>query len=241
MILEVKGLYSGYGKMTVLHDINLAVELGNFLTVIGPNGAGKTTLLRSIFNLSLVTIHKGDVVYNGESLVKTDPAEIVQKKITYMPAGANVFPTLTVRENLEMAARKSGKGFEQKLATVYEKFPRLQERKKQKAGTLSGGEKQMLAMGCALIPEPELILFDEPSGGLQPNLVEVLFDSIREIHKEGRTILLVEQAAMEALDLADHGCVIEGGEIVLSGSASDLLQDERTVDRYLGIRKKSEE
>lgn len=234
MSLEVKELNAGYGDMVVLKGINVKVEDGELVVVIGPNGAGKTTLLRSIFNMDMVTTFEGEVIYNGVNLLMRSPSRIVES-VAFMPAGSNVFPSLTVRENLEMARVDLSADFDRKLQEIFELFPRVEERQKQKAGTLSGGEKQMLAMSCALVPDLDLLLFDEPSGGLQPNLVDMLFDSIKSIHDLGKTILLVEQTAKEALERADEGYVLESGEIVLSASADELLGNEEIAERYLGV------
>lgn len=234
MSLEVRGLNSGYGDMVVLKDINLQVEDGGLVVVIGPNGAGKTTLLRSIFNLDMITTFEGEITYNGSNLVNQHPSEIV-KKVAFMPAGSNVFPSLTVKENLEMARVNLHADFESKLEEIFDLFPRIEERQTQKAGTLSGGETQMLAMSCALVPDLDLMLLDEPSGGLQPNFVDMLFDNIRNIHDLGKTILLVEQTAKQALESAGRGYVLESGEIVLSAESDDLLENEEIAERYLGV------
>lgn len=234
MSLEVNNLNSGYEDMVILKDINLKVEEGELVVVIGPNGAGKTTLLRSIFNLDMVNTFEGEVIYNNTNLLEKNPSEIV-KSIAFMPAGSNVFPSLTVLENLEMARVNLKRDFDEKLEEIFDLFPRIKERQKQDAGTLSGGEKQMLAMSCALVPDPDLMLLDEPSGGLQPNLVDMLFDSIQSIHELGKTILLVEQTAKEALERAARGYVLEGGEILLSSSADELLENEEIAEKYLGV------
>lgn len=234
MSLEVNHLKSGYEDMVVLKDVNLTVEEGELVVVIGPNGAGKTTLLRSIFNLDMVNTFEGEVIYNDTNLLQKHPSEIV-KNIAFMPAGSNVFPSLSVLENLQMARVNLKRDFDKKLEEIFDLFPRIRERQKQAAGTLSGGEKQMLAMSCALVPDPDLMLLDEPSGGLQPNLVDILFDSIESIHELGKTILLVEQTAKEALEKANTGYVLESGEILLSASAGELIENEEIADKYLGV------
>lgn len=234
MSLEVNDLKSGYKGMEVLKDINLRVEEGELVVVIGPNGAGKTTLLRSLFNIDMVDIFQGEVIYNDTDLLQKSPTEFVQN-ITYMPAGSNVFPSLTVFENLQMARVNLEKDFDKDLEELFDLFPRLRKRQKQAAGTLSGGEKQMLAMSCALVPDPDIMLLDEPSGGLQPNLVDMLFESIKSIYESGKTILLVEQTAKQALEKAGRGYVLEGGEILASSSADELLEDENIAEKYLGV------
>ena len=235
MSLEVAELSSGYGEMLILRDISLSLEEDELGVVIGPNGAGKTTLLRSVFQLSMVTIFKGEVNYRGHSLLSKSADEMANAKITFMPAGSNVFSSLTVYENLEMADVTQGTKLEKRLEVVFELFPRIKERQSQKAGTLSGGERQMLAMSCALIPEPNLVLLDEPSGGLQPNLVDKLFETIHEINDRGTTVLMVEQAAEGALKLADKGWLLEGGEIGLAGPAKELLQNEELAQEYFSV------
>lgn len=234
MSLEVKDLNSGYKNMVVLKDINIQVKESELVAVLGPNGAGKTTLLRSIINLDIINIFKGEVVYNGHHIQNTPPSRIV-KDIAFMPADVNVFPSLSVRENLEMATSQPTTDLGSKLEEIFDLFPRIKERQNQKAGTLSGGERQMLAMGCTLVPDLSFLLYDEPSGGLQPNLVDMLFERIKKIHESGNTILLVEQNAEKALELSDRGYVIEGGEIEASRPADDMLQDEEIAAHYLGM------
>lgn len=234
-LLEVENLHAYYGNIHALKGVSLEVEQGEIVTLIGANGAGKTTTLRSISGL--LHPREGDIKMNGESLSQYKAHELVRRGVAMVPEGRGVFARLTVLENLEMGAyhRTDRKNIKQEMEHVFELFPRLRERRSQVAGTLSGGEQQMLATGRALMSRPNLLLMDEPSMGLAPILVETIFDIIKEINSEGTTILLVEQNAHMALQIADRGYVLQTGEIVLSDSAKALQANEMVQKAYLGI------
>ncbi len=231
--LNIDSLHSGYGKMTVLEDIKMSVEKGEFVVVIGPNGAGKSTLLKSIFGF--VELHRGKITYDGRDITGLKPDEISQRGIAYVPQDSNIFPSLTVMENLEMSAILYEKDTRTRLQQVFAKFPRLEERKGQSAGTLSGGERQMLAMGCGLMIEPQLMLLDEITGGLAPILVAHLFEAVKGVHQEGTSLLMVEQSAKKALEVSQKGYILEGGKIKLEGKAGDLLKNEEVIKHFLGV------
>ncbi|MDO4305884.1 MAG: ABC transporter ATP-binding protein [Eubacteriales bacterium] len=233
-MLEVKDLYVNYGAVEAIKGISFTVKPGEIVTLIGANGAGKTTTLHTISGLTKAK--SGSITYNGTDLLKTDPSKIITLGIAHVPEGRHVFPEMTVEENLEMGAyagKDKGK-ITEILKSVYEKFPRLKERRRQLAGTLSGGEQQMLAVGRALMGNPSIILMDEPSMGLSPLLVKEVFAIIEEIHKAGITVLLNEQNAKMALSIADRAYVLETGKISISGDAEELLNDERVKKAYLG-------
>jgi len=233
-VLQVKDIDVYYGAIHALKKLSLEVEEGSIVTLIGANGAGKTTTLRSISGL----LHpkSGTITYKNKDITKVAPEKIVGLGISQVPEGRRVFPSMTVVENLEMGAylRKDKKAIAQDMEMVYARFPRLKERRKQLAGTLSGGEQQMLAIGRALMARPELMLMDEPSMGLAPLLVKEIFSIIKEINEQGTTILLVEQNANMALSIADKAYVIETGEIVLQGSAQELMNSPEVKKAYLG-------
>ena len=234
-LLEVNNIHAYYGKIQALAGISLTVEEGEIVSLIGGNGAGKTTTLRTISGLHAP--RRGSITFDGEDLSSYKAHDLVSKGIAMVPEGRGIFSRLTVMDNLEMGAyhRKDKEGIAKDLAYVFSLFPRLDERKKQVAGTMSGGEQQMLATGRALMSKPRLILLDEPSMGLAPVLVELIFDTIVEINKAGTTVLLVEQNAHMALQVANRGYVLQTGEIVLSDSA-DVLRNDPTVQKaYLGI------
>jgi branched-chain amino acid transport system ATP-binding protein len=234
-MLEVQDIHAYYGNIQALDGISLTVEEGEIVTLIGANGAGKTSTLRTISGL--LPPRKGKITLEGEDLLKYKAHEIVYKRVAMVPEGRGIFARLTVGENLDMGAfsRDDKDGIEEDRERVYELFPRMKERINQVAGTLSGGEQQMLATGRALMTHPSLLLMDEPSMGLAPVLVESIFDTIQEINKEGTTILLVEQNAAMALSVADRGYVLQTGEIVLHDTASNLQQNEMVQKAYLGI------
>ncbi|NLO89958.1 MAG: ABC transporter ATP-binding protein, partial [Clostridia bacterium] len=223
-----------YGAIWALKRINLTVGEGEIVSLIGANGAGKSTTLRVISGI--VKISSGRIIFQGENISKTPAHDIVKKGIAHVPEGRRVFANLTVMENLELGAylRKDKEGIKKSLEKVFEHFPRLKERKHQKAGTLSGGEQQMLAIGRALMSKPKLLLLDEPSMGLAPILVQEIFNIIKEINQTGTTILLVEQNAHMALQIADRSYVLETGRIVLSGKARELAETEEVKKAYLG-------
>ena len=233
-MLEVKDLVVSYGAIKALKGISFHIKPGEIVTLIGANGAGKTTTLRTISGL--LHAQEGHIFFMGDEITNRPPYKIVQMGITHAPEGRRVFPDLTVRENLELGAwtLKDKKLKKDKIESVFELFPRLKERQKQSAGTLSGGEQQMLAVGRALMAEAQLVLLDEPSMGLAPMLVEEIFNVLKRINEEGKTILLVEQNAEMALQLANYAYVLEVGNITMEGNAKDLLKDPKVKAAYLG-------
>ncbi|MFO7275150.1 MAG: ABC transporter ATP-binding protein [Bacillota bacterium] len=235
-MLRVEDLHVYYGNIHALKGVSLEVEEGEIVTFIGANGAGKTTLLRAISGL--VQPRQGRIEFQGRSLLKLLPEDIVRLGISHVPEGRRIFANLTVRDNLELGAflRKDKDGIARSLEQVFELFPRLKERLHQPAGTLSGGEQQMLAIGRALMARPRLLLLDEPSLGLAPLLVRTIFDIIKDINAQGTTILLVEQNAHMALSIAHRGYVLETGRVVLSGPAETLRQSDDVQAAYLGGR-----
>lgn len=234
-LLEVQNVHAYYGNIHALKGVSLEVDQGEIVTLIGANGAGKTTTLRAISGL--LQPRDGDIRMSGESLRQYKAHELVRRGVAMVPEGRGVFARLSVLENLEMGAyhRTDRSNIKQEMEHVFELFPRLRERRNQVAGTLSGGEQQMLATGRALMSRPNLLLMDEPSMGLAPILVETIFEIIKEINSDGTTILLVEQNAHMALQIADRGYVLQTGEIVLSDSASALQANEMVQKAYLGI------
>ncbi|OQY33816.1 MAG: ABC transporter ATP-binding protein [Anaerolineaceae bacterium 4572_5.1] len=234
-MLEVKNIHTYYGNIQALQGISLEVEKGEIVTLIGANGAGKTTTLRSICRM--IDPRQGSIIYEGIDLANLKPHEMVYKGMAMVPEGRGVFSRLSVSENLDMGAfsRDDVAGIRQDLERVYTLFPRLKERRTQVAGTLSGGEQQMLATGRALMAHPRLLLMDEPSMGLAPILVEDTFQTIKDINKEGTTILLVEQNATMALAIANRGYVLQTGKIVLHDTAENLKANEMVQKAYLGI------
>jgi len=234
-MLELHDVHSFYGNIEALKGISLTVEKGEIVTLIGANGAGKTTTLRTI--TGLIKPRQGTVILEGEELTAFKPHEIVYKGVSMVPEGRGIFARLTVAENLDLGAysRNDKEGIKADLERVYELFPRLKERRSQVAGTLSGGEQQMLAIGRALMARPRLLLLDEPSMGLAPVLVELIFDTIVDINRQGTTILLVEQNALMALSVAHRGYVLRTGEIVLSDTAENLRTNEMVQKTYLGM------
>jgi branched-chain amino acid transport system ATP-binding protein len=235
-LLEVRELHAAYDDgVEVLHGINLTVEAGEFVTLIGANGAGKTTTLRAI--TGLLRSRSGSIRLDGKDIVGLPTAEIARLGIALAPEGRGIFPGLTVYENLRVAATRwisAGKGFDQDLKKIYDLFPILQERRAQFGWSLSGGQQQMLAIGRALMARPRVMLLDEPSLGLAPQLVEQVFDTLRRINDQGVTIMLVEQNAFMALEVCDRGYVIERGDIAIANTSSALLEDERVKAAYLG-------
>lgn len=233
-MLEVNNIDVHYGVIQALKGVSLKVNEGEIVVLIGANGAGKTTTLRTISGLKAPT--QGTVFLNGVDITNTSAQERVKMGISHVPEGRRVFPGLTVLENLELGAflRKDRDGIAQDLEMVYEHFPILRERRKQLAGTLSGGEQQMLAIGRALMSRPKILFLDEPSMGLAPILVQEIFDIINNINKAGTTVLLVEQNANMALQIADRAYVMETGSIVLSGTGSELMRSEEIKKAYLG-------
>ena len=235
MLLEVEGLCVNYGRIEAIRDISFGVPEGSVVTLIGANGAGKTTTMKTVSGLR--PVRAGRVVFNGKDVTDVPAHQRVELGITQSPEGRGVFPGMTVMENLEMGAytRKDRKATAAKdLERVFALFPRLSERASQMAGTMSGGEQQMLAIGRALMGHPKLLLLDEPSMGLAPKLIAQIFSIIREIHEQGTTILLVEQNASQALKAADHAYILETGEIVREGSGAELGADDSVRAAYLG-------
>jgi branched-chain amino acid transport system ATP-binding protein len=230
--LQLNDVHAYYGNIHALKGITVDVQDGEVVTLIGSNGAGKTTTLRTISGL--MHPRSGSIALNGQSIERTPPHDITRLGIVQSPEGRRVFPRMTVLENLEMGAFVHGDADPEDLSRVYELFPRLKERESQKAGTLSGGEQQMLAMGRALMGKPQILLLDEPSMGLSPILVELIFGIIRETNDRGITVLLVEQNALMALSVANRGYVLQTGEIVLSDTADNLRKDESVRKAYLG-------
>jgi branched-chain amino acid transport system ATP-binding protein len=233
-LLKVENVSAGYGGIKVLDRISFSVSEGKIVTLIGSNGVGKTTTLRTISGLLRPT--EGRILFCNEDISKAAPHKIVEQGISHVPEGRNVFPRLTVKENLEMGAyiRKDAAGIRKDYQMVMETFPQLAQRQRQTAGTLSGGEQQMLAMGRALMSRPRLLLLDEPSMGLAPLVVLGIFEIIKEVNRQGTTILLVEQNAQVALRTAHRGYVMETGRIILEDSADALLQNDQVRKAYLG-------
>ena len=236
-LLSIKGLNAGYDDSWVLNNVSIEVPQGAFIAVIGANTAGKSTLLRTIS--SLIPRVSGSILLDGQELLKMPPHQIPALGIAHVPEGRHVFYDMTVEENLMLGAYRNRSGGQAQLDSradeIYELFPRLHERKKQRAGTLSGGEQQMVALGRALMLKPRLLLLDEPSHGLAPKVVDELHKALVLIHKRGLTILLVEQNTRLALSVAEHAYVLQSGEMVLSGLSKDLLNDSRVRKACLGI------
>ena len=231
-MLEVKDLCVNYGAVHALNGITLTVNDGEIVSLIGANGAGKTTTLRTITGLEKAA--SGSIVFDGHDLMKTTPSKIISLKLAHVPEGRHIFPQMTVAENLEMGAYADRTDMSKTMEDVYIRFPRLSERRRQLAGTLSGGEQQMLAVGRALMAKPKMILMDEPSMGLSPLLVKEIFDIIQEVNRQGITVLLVEQNAKMALSISDRAYVLETGTISIQGNAAELLNDPRVKKAYLG-------
>ncbi len=235
-LLEVRDLCVSYGKVEAVHQVSLTVPPGAIVTVIGPNGAGKTTLLSAIMG---VLPSRGGVVFDGQSVARPDVEQMVAMGMNLVPEKRELFGEMTVEDNLVLGAfqryRRGLRDQAQSMEDVFALFPRLKERRKQIAGTLSGGERQMLAVGRALMAKPKLLMLDEPSLGLAPRIVKEIFQIVLELKRRGVSILLVEQNARAALQVADHAYVLETGETVLSGPASQLADDPRVIESYLGL------
>ncbi len=232
MMLNVDNINVYYGQIHALKDVSLEVKEGEIVALIGANGAGKSTTLRAISGL--LRSRTGSISLMGEDISKTEACKLVSKGLAHVPEGRRIFLQMTVLENLEMGAYTKPDNVKAGIQDVFERFPRLKHRKDQIAGTLSGGEQQMLAMGRALMSKPKLLMLDEPSMGLAPILVQQIFDIIKELHKSGTTILLVEQNAEMALDIADRAYVLESGIIKLSGTGHELAQSDEIKKAYLG-------
>jgi branched-chain amino acid transport system ATP-binding protein len=233
-VLELKDVHTYYGSIHALKGVSLDVNEGEIVTLIGANGAGKTTTLRSIMQINKA--RSGRIVFEGKDITSTPPHQIVKRGIAQSPEGRRLFPRMTVIENLEMGAfqRTDRAGIKEDMDRVFALFPRLAERRAQKAGTMSGGEQQMCAIGRALMARPRLLLLDEPSMGLAPVLVERIFETVVEVNKQGTTILLVEQNALMALEVASRGYVLETGTIALADTAANLRENEQVRKTYLG-------
>ena len=231
-LLEVSNVVAGYGETEILHGVSIAIEKGQIVTIIGPNGSGKSTLLKTIFGL--LQPKKGRVRFRKEDITGIAPEVVVRKGLSYVPQSSNVFPSLSINENLEMGAFVRTDDFRQRLEEVYDLFPDLAERRKDRAGTLSGGQRQMLALARALMLDPVLLLLDEPSAGLAPNLVNSVFEKILGINSAGVAILLVEQNAREALGLSSWGYVLASGQNQLEDRGENLLKNPEIAKLYLG-------
>ncbi|HWQ30923.1 MAG TPA: ABC transporter ATP-binding protein [Negativicutes bacterium] len=234
VVLEFRNVDAYYGKIQALKNISFKVKKGEIVTLIGSNGAGKTTVLKTIS--ALLKPAKGDVIYNGKAINGLAAHQIAEQGVAHIPEGRKIFPRLTVKENLEMGAFRfnDNNKIKKNLDYVYDLFPRLKERENQNGGTLSGGEQQMLAMGRAIMSEPAILLMDEPSMGLAPIIVQRIFTSIKELNDNGITILLVEQNANKALQIANRAYVLQTGNIVLEGSGEELLNNSMVREAYLG-------
>ncbi len=236
-LLDIEALSVGYGKVEAVHQVSLRVAQGRIVTIVGPNGAGKTTLMAAVMGLLPST---GRVLFDGRDLTGASVEDRVAAGICLVPENRELFAEMSVVDNLELGAlsryRRGEKGLDRSLETVYEIFPRLRERHRQLAGTLSGGERQMLALGRALMAAPRLLMLDEPSLGLAPRIVREIFQVIAQLRARGVSVLLVEQNARAALQVADHGHVLENGSLVLEGPSAQLLDDPQVIASYLGIR-----
>ena len=234
-MLEIKDLHVNYGAVHALNGVSMTVNDGEIVSLIGANGAGKTTTLRTITGLEKAA--SGSITFDGHDLRKTEPSKIITLKLAHVPEGRHIFPQMTVEENLEMGAFTDPADMVKTMADVYERFPRLKERKRQLAGTLSGGEQQMLAVGRALMARPKLIMMDEPSLGLAPLVVRDIFEIIRQINHQGVSILLIEQNANMALKVADWAYVMQTGSILMQGPGAELAANEEVKAAYLGTAK----
>ena len=231
-VLELDGLDAGYGDLQILSDVDLTVDDGEYVTIVGPNGAGKSTAMKAV--LGLVTHIGGSIALSGESIEGMDTNAIIDRGVSYVPQSDNLFSSMTVRENLIMGAFSLPEVPEDRLEDVLDRFPILRERQRQRAGTMSGGQQQMLAMGSALMVDPDVLLLDEPSAGLAPELVEETFDRIDEINDAGTAVLMVEQNAKRALRRCDRGYVLVNGENAYEGPGTELLHDPEVRERFLG-------
>jgi ABC-type branched-subunit amino acid transport system ATPase component len=231
-ILEVEKITAGYSQIDILHDVQIKVEPGQIVSVIGPNGAGKSTLLKTIFGI--LKPRHGTITLKEDDITGLKPDKVARKGISYVPQVDNVFTTMTIQENLEMGAFIRNDDYSRRIEEIYALFPVLGERSKQKAGQLSGGQRQMVAMGRALMLDPQLLLLDEPSAGLAPKLVDMIFEKIKEINATGVAIMIVEQNARKALKMADHGYVLAMGRNILDDTGEALLASEEVGKLYLG-------
>jgi ABC-type branched-subunit amino acid transport system ATPase component len=232
-VLKVTGLTAGYTpEVDILTDVGIDVNEHEIVTIVGPNGAGKSTLMKSIFGL--VPPRTGSIVLRGKEITKLMPHEVTRSGVSYVPQLDNVFPSLTVRENLELGGLAGTGDADESMDRIFGLFPRLKERRSQAAGTMSGGERQMVAMGRALMPDPQILLLDEPSAGLAPAFVDAIFEKVLEVNRAGVTILMVEQNARRALALSHRGYVLDLGQNRFSGPGPELIADPKVADLYLG-------
>jgi ABC-type branched-subunit amino acid transport system ATPase component len=233
-ILDVQNIYSGYGKIEVLHNISIHVEQNEIVCIIGPNGSGKSTLLKTIFGL--IKPRQGSILFSGKKTTQAEPEEKVKMGISYIPQGRNVFPSLTVKENLEMGGTplRHSKAIEKAIQNIFQRYPILKNRKETKAGSLSGGEKQLLALAMGIMVQPKLMLLDEPSLGLAPKVIEEIYERINTINHEGVTFVIVEQNARKALRLAHRAYVLDLGVNRLEDTGEGLLNNEEVKHLYLG-------
>lgn len=233
IFLQVENVVSGYGEMEILHDISIHVEEGEIVSIIGPNGAGKSTLMKTVFGL--LTTWEGRVLFGGEEITRLVPEQIVRQGLCYVPQENNVFSSLTVQENLEMGAFIRDDDYRPRLKEVYELFPDLKDRRGTQVRKLSGGMRQMVALGRALMLDPRMLLLDEPSAGLAPMVVDLIFERIRAINQQGVTFLLIEQNALKALENSDRGYVLVDGRKRLEGTGQELLDDKQIGELFLGM------
>lgn len=231
-ILEARDVVSGYGKVEILHEVSVYVDENEMVSIIGPNGSGKSTLMKTIFGL--LDAWEGEIDHQGNDITGAKPNEIVRKGLCYVPQEGNIFPTLTVEENLDMGAFIRQDDYSDAIENVYDLFPALIEKKGQVVGNLSGGQQQMVAMGSALMLDPDILLLDEPTAGLAPNLAKTILEKIDDINDTGVAILIVEQNAREALKLSNRGYVLAMGENKFTGKSEDLLNNEEVGELYLG-------
>ncbi|RKS75174.1 branched-chain amino acid transport system ATP-binding protein [Haloarcula quadrata] len=231
-LLDIQNLDAGYGDLQILTDIDLSVDEGEYVSIVGPNGAGKSTVMKTI--VGIASHLGGEISYRGSDVSKMPPEEVIREGIAYVPQTANIFPSLSIDENLRLGAYVLDEVPTDRQQAIYNRFQPLSDRRNQQAGSLSGGQRQMLAMGCALMLDPDLLLLDEPSAGLAPNLVDDMFDRIDDINDAGTTILMVEQNAKEALQRCDRGYVLANGQNRDEGPGNELLHDEEVRQRFLG-------
>ena len=231
-VLELQNVVGGYGDTQILHGVSINVEKGEVVVIIGPNGAGKSTAMKAVFGL--LKLASGKVLLDGEEITNTPPEKVVRKGVCYVPQTSNVFPSLSVQENLEMGAFVRDDDFRPRLREIYELFPPLLEKRNQPAGTLSGGQRQMVAMGKAMMLEPKILLLDEPTAGLSPKFRGEIFSTVRKINATGIPILMVEQNAKQALGIADRGYVLVDGQNRFEGTGQDLLNDPEVAEMFLG-------
>jgi len=232
VLLQLQGVTGGYGEADILHNVSMEVAPGEVVVIVGPNGAGKSTAMKSVFGL--LNVRGGKIIFDGQDLTGLRPDEVVQRGVSYVPQTDNVFPSLSVHENLEMGAYLRNDDISGALERVYGLFPPLREKRKQAAGTLSGGQRQMVAMGRALMLDPKLLLLDEPTAGLSPLYMDQIFSIVREINAQGVAILMVEQNAKQALGIADRAYVLVDGENRHQGAGHELLHDPEVAEMFLG-------